>query len=180
MTCTRTQDKYNLQQLGDAPSQQPQHEPPAPADEVSSNLKAALTQQHARQLQLKQQRIAAVKASAAAVKEWTQQQLDRRCSNTAAAAQHGSHAVPSTSKNGTLCAGITHHTHHTNQTAAGAAAAATGSVGVTSQQLQQLPASVLQVLSAEADRGLLHMLAVGLLPPQLEVTQALSRAPGSE
>jgi hypothetical protein len=67
-----------------------------------------------------------------------------------------------------------------NRLAAGAAVAATGSVGVTSQQSQQLPPSVLQVLSAEADRGLLHMLSVGLLPPQLEVTHALSGAPGSE
>jgi hypothetical protein len=67
-----------------------------------------------------------------------------------------------------------------SRVAAAAAAAAAGSVGVTSQRLQQLPPSVLQVLSVEADRGLLHMLSVGLLPLRLELTNALSGAPGSE
>lgn len=54
------------------------------------------------------------------------------------------------------------------------------SSSVTSRELGQLPPPVLQLLSTEAQQGLLHLQALRLLPPQLEVTHALTGAPGSE
>lgn len=51
---------------------------------------------------------------------------------------------------------------------------------MTSRELGQLRLPVLQLLSTEAQQGLLHLQALRLLPPQLEVTHALIGAPSSE
>jgi hypothetical protein len=141
-----SQERYKLDQLPGSVH--------APAAEVQATTtscstpgpKAALTQQHAHKHRQQQGRIAAVKASAAAVQEWTSTQLER---NTTAAAGPGSRAQAE-------------------------------GVQVTSRELGQLPPPVLQLLSTEAQHGLLHLQALRLLPPQLEVTRALIGAPGSE
>lgn len=128
------------------------HGPPSELQAATSSTpgtKTALAQQHARRHRQQQQqcRIAAIKASAAAVQEWTSAQLERSAPTAAAPAEYKTRGE---------------RAH------------------VTSRELGQLRLPVLQLLSTEAQQGLLHLQALRLLPPQLEVTHALIGAPSSE